>query len=629
MTDASETDDGRGAQHVRAVPAEARGAGIRPVRDALAHLRGRMAAAAHLVDGDTALAPEERASAENLLAYLTLRREDVRPLQRELAALGLSSLGRSEAHALATVERVLGLLELQLERNREVVVGHLDEAERRLAHRATRLLGPSPEHRDTRIMVTLPSAAASDPGLVVELARAGMDVARLNCAHDDLDGWQRMAANVRAAARQVARPLPLLADLPGPKLRTGGVEPAPAVLHVRPPRDDLGRALRPARVWLAPPGAPPHADADFSVPVPPRWLAALASGEAVELTDTRGRHRVMLVGNGDRGGRWAALGRSAFIVEGTILEAEHAGLANVGVLPTRPGGIRLQAGDELVLTRDQRPGSAARDDEPARIPCTLPEAFGAVRPGHAVWLDDGRFGGSVRAADRDQIRVVIEHAPTGGGRLREGKGINLPDTDLPSSALPPDHGAMLDFAAAEADIVGLSFVSSADDVRAATEALDARGARSIGLVLKIETRRAFEQLPALLLAGLRSRRPCGVMIARGDLAVEVGWQRLAEVQEEVLWLCEAAHLPSIWATQVLDDLARTGLPARAEITDAAMGARAECVMLNKGPHIVDAVRALDDILARMRSHQRKKTSLLRRLNAWDPASLAPDGREGA
>jgi pyruvate kinase len=108
------------------------------------------------------------------------------------------------------------------------------------------------------------------------------------------------------------------------------------------------------------------------------------------------------------------------------------------------------------------------------------------------------------------------------------------------------------------------------------------------------------------------------MIARGDLAVECGYERLAEVQEEILWAAEAAHMPVVWATQVLETLAKTGRPSRAEITDAAMGERAECVMLNKGPYILDAMRTLDDILSRMQSHQAKKRSLLRALKAWSP-----------
>jgi pyruvate kinase len=106
----------------------------------------------------------------------------------------------------------------------------------------------------------------------------------------------------------------------------------------------------------------------------------------------------------------------------------------------------------------------------------------------------------------------------------------------------------------------------------------------------------------------------GVMIARGDLAVECGYERTGELQEEIMWMAEAAHVPVIWATQVLENVAKTGQPSRAEITDAAMAERAECVMLNKGPYVVQAVQMLDDVLTRMQAHQTKKVSLLRQLN---------------
>jgi pyruvate kinase len=85
-------------------------------------------------------------------------------------------------------------------------------------------------------------------------------------------------------------------------------------------------------------------------------------------------------------------------------------------------------------------------------------------------------------------------------------------------------------------------------------------------------------------------------------------ERTGELQEEIMWVAEAAHLPVIWATQVLENFAKKGQRSRAEITDAAMGERAECVMLNKGPFIVDAVKVLDDVLRRMQRHQTKKAS---------------------
>jgi pyruvate kinase len=103
------------------------------------------------------------------------------------------------------------------------------------------------------------------------------------------------------------------------------------------------------------------------------------------------------------------------------------------------------------------------------------------------------------------------------------------------------------------------------------------------------------------------------MVARGDLAVEVGFERLSEVQEEILWLCEAAHVPVIWATQMMEGLAKRGSPSRAEVTDAAMSSRAECAMLNKGPNIVETVAFLREVLRRMDTHQYKRKAMLRKL----------------
>jgi pyruvate kinase len=167
-----------------------------------------------------------------------------------------------------------------------------------------------------------------------------------------------------------------------------------------------------------------------------------------------------------------------------------------------------------------------------------------------------------------------------------------------------------------ADIVGYSFVQSAADVAHLQQEL-ARIApeRQLGLAAKIETALAVRNLPEIIVQAA-GRQPLAVMIARGDLAVEIGFGRLAEIQEEILWLCEAAHVPVIWATHVLDSFVRKGSHSRAEMTDAAMAERAECVMLNKGPHVLEAVGVLDDVLGRMEAHQAKKTSRLRALHSW-------------
>ena len=169
-----------------------------------------------------------------------------------------------------------------------------------------------------------------------------------------------------------------------------------------------------------------------------------------------------------------------------------------------------------------------------------------------------------------------------------------------------------DLDARYADMIGLSFVKEPGDVEQLQAELAKRTSREIGIVLKVETKIAFENLSRLLLVGLR-KPPLGVMVARGDLGVEIGFERMSEVQEQILWLCEAAHVPVIWATQVLEQMNKTGLPTRGEVTDAAMSSRAECVMLNKGPFIVETVRFLNNILMRMMDHNNKKTPMLRKL----------------
>ena len=99
------------------------------------------------------------------------------------------------------------------------------------------------------------------------------------------------------------------------------------------------------------------------------------------------------------------------------------------------------------------------------------------------------------------------------------------------------------------------------------------GGGHLGIVLKIKTWEAFEQLPSLLVASIRT--PCdGVMIARGDLAIECGFERMAEVQEQILWIGEAAHVPVIWATQALESVAKEGLASRVEVSDSASSQRA-------------------------------------------------------
>jgi pyruvate kinase len=406
-------------------------------------------------------------------------------------------------------------------------------------------------------------------------------------------------------------------DLAGPKLRTGPLQPGPRVLRVAPARDRLGRVTEPAAIWLG--GHVGGQPGGTVVPVrDPTWLARRAVDDVIELTDARGARRRWRVTESTAAGCWVAVHETSYVLAGATLAsgADGRDTVAVGTLPEVEQAHRVGLGDRVVLTRSLEPAVPTPMGAVHRIGCTLPEAFDSVLPGEAVWFDDGKIGGTVDTVSAEEIAVLITNVRAGGANLRAGKGINLPDTQLALAALTAKDLDDLPHVARLADVVNLSFVREPDDVAQLQSALHRVGADDVGVVLKIENATAFANLPELLLQAMRSPR-VGVMIARGDLAVEIGFDRLAEVQEEIMWACEAAHVPVIWATQVLDTLARTGQPSRAEVTDAAMAQRTECVMLNKGPRITEAIAALDSILARMRHHQDKKRSLLRKLHAWD------------
>lgn len=581
-----------------------------------------------------AVDPGYRPSARNLAHYLAFRRDDRRVLQDRLAWLGLSSLGRAESHVLANLDKVLGILHRLVgepwhARSKDEPAGI--RSSRGLLDRHTEaLLGPTPPGRGVRIMVTLPSEAARDFGFVRQLVATGMDIARINCAHDGADDWRAMAAHVRRAAKAAGRPVRVLMDLGGPKLRTGAIRLRAPVLKLQPQRDDFGRVLAPARIGLRPAGQPgtvPGAPVDVGVDA--GWLARLHEGDRIDLTDARGARRRLTVVRHDAAGTVAECPQAVYLVPETRLKRRRPMPGRrttiVSDLPCPAGFLRLERGSRLLLTPEERDGTAVGSDaELPRVACTLPEVFAQLSAGERIWFDDGRIGGVIRGATADGIEVEITDARDRGEKLYGDKGINLPDSALDLPALTPKDVKDLATVAREADLVGLSFVQRAVDVKELRDRLAKLGAADRGIVLKIETRRGFENLPEILLAAMACKA-AGVMIARGDLAVECGYERLAEVQEEMLWAAEAAHLPVIWATQVLETLAKTGQPSRAEITDAAMGERAECVMLNKGPHILDAMRTLDDILRRMQAHQTKKRPLLRALGAWNPPARAAAG----
>lgn len=582
----------------------------------------------------SATAPTHFVGARNLVHYTTLRTSDRRGLQGNLESLGATRLSTAEPAVKARLQAAHNVVSALDGRSpqfaEEDVSDAIVGADELLEQHTEALFGAEALPGDSSyIMVTLPIEAAYDQELVARLVDSGMELARINCAHDGPEVWKRMIDNVRAAGEAAGRYIPISMDLAGPKIRTGRIAPGPAVVRVRVQRDDAGTVIQPCRLWMIPEDCElaeaPMAENTLgrpivSVHVSREFFDALEVGETIRVEDARGKKRKLGVIKKDSEGALAEGEQNIYLQLGAELRTEKARTA-VGSVPQVLQKLRPQTGGKIVLTS----ADVVCDPQVGGIPkisCTLPEAVRALEVGQQVLFDDGAIAAKVveirEVKDTEATAGTVEAellVTRGGAKLAEYKGINLPDTELPLPSLTEEDEAALAFVAEHADMAAVSFIRTREDVAYVLEKFRELGADDLGLVLKIETIPAFENLTTILLEGMRHAK-FGVMLARGDLAVEMGFARMAEVPGQVMAMVEAAHVPLIIGTQVLESMAKSGLPTRAEITDVAWALRAECIMLNKGPHIPEAIAILREIGVKMDRSQRKNRMLLHHVRSW-------------
>lgn len=567
--------------------------------------------------------PNYAYSAKNLVHYLAMRSFNINVLQQKLEDVGLPVALESHENILYSLLNlrtiVYSLLDYELH----------DETKEYLKNKAVHniqkqnsraLFGKIKNERKTAILVTQPTEAATNEDFVKSLVDQGMDCVRINCAHDDEMIWKQIIDQVRAHEPDCK----VMMDLGGPKLRTGKMKPGPKVIHIKPRKNAIGQVTEPAKIWLAPYAVMPPKGEEFDViiPVNKKWLRKTKKGSYIIFRDARDRRCCIYIDKKEGKGRWASCSDSAFITPDTVLNVflekkSRQEIHTFQELLPLDEVIFLFEGDFLRLDKKAILGEPAVYDkeghllEMAHISCTLPEIFDHVKSGEQVFFNDGKIEGIVQEKHPDHLIVEITYAKKKGGKLKADKGINLPNSVLGLKGLTKKDIKDLKFVARHADVVNFSFVNNKEDVEELLEELKKLKA-AIGIILKIETKAGYRNLPDILLKAMENY-PVGVMIARGDLAIELGWKNFATIQEEILRLCTAAHIPVVWATQVLENLAKKGIPTRAEITDIAMAQRADCVMLNKGPYIEKAVRMLDKVIRRMQRIQRGKATILPRL----------------
>ncbi len=531
-------------------------AGLSSTADLLAALSGLLASMRTIELEEAAMLARihghYRSSARSLLHCIAFHRQVHPALAAALRRRGLCSLEGCEPHLQASLQTVISVL--------EALTGSGPAWEQRqpppapepgeLLERCQRLFGCQPASGGPGSLVTLSALDARHPALISERMAAGMTLARIDAAQDDPAVWSRLVAGVAQAREATGRVCRIAIDLPGPTLGIGRLASQPAVIRARPQRDRMGRRLQPARLLAVPEGALPAAVEQGVVllPVQGTGWKRLKPGDRLQGRDASGRRRRFTV-RALRPEGVLLHGRQSCHLSSGLMFRQVGGRARLKVasLPPDPGERWLRTGERLTLTPEP-------DRGPGTIPCTRSEVFFDLRIGERVLFDGGRIAAVIRSVAAEAVLLEITRASPQGSRLRAGQGIHLPDSDLRTPALTARDLEDLAFATGHADTITVVGVNRESDIAALHRALEGEGREDPALLLRIETRRAFLNLPRLLLMAMRRGSPFGVMIGRDALAVECGWDSLTAIQDEILRLCAAAHVPCLWAGQATAEL---------------------------------------------------------------------------
>ncbi|MBU0631032.1 hypothetical protein KKA17_00130 [bacterium] len=572
----------------------------------------------------------------NLNQYLRLRRDDWTKLQEKLFLLSLSSLGRSYAHVAASIDTLhdqmsssLGYEEISKELMEEFHHLTIQESINIASDNAKALFGGKSSSKlskqTTSLMITLPSHAAENDGeLIRKLAGSKVNIFRINTAHDTPVIWREMADVIASVNENKDKneKIKIFVDLAGPKIRTGKIREIDLPVEVGSNKieKDVFLYHNEQKSKAESTDAKTLQKLPAQIVVDKKFFKSLQDDSSIKVLDMNGKRAKIKVIAIEEDYARCTIDKKVFLDKNSLLKSKkrESFIKNIE-MQTEP--IRVFVGESVRITQKNILGTSAIKDkegdiaEPALISCSQNGILENVNIGDKVFIDDGKIGLEVIDKKEDEILCKVTTAKENGVLIKEEKGINFPNNYIRTPALTSTDKenllSVIDFA----DSFSISFCQNAEDIREIQEILHQKNRDDIGIIAKIETKQAVTNMPEILKQLLKSKNS-GVMIARGDLAIEVGFENLAYIQEALLDICDAAHIPVIWATQVLESKMKNNLPSRAEVTDAAMSSRAECVMLNKGAFTFDTIDVLTSILHDMHSIFKKNKQLLKKESLW-------------
>ena len=556
-------------------------------------------------------------SAVNFLHYNVLRMHDLRALQEELAINGLSSLDQCETAVKSSIDSILNLIYRLLE---EVPTPNFSDISSReegrmlLLENFRRLFG---DRKDLYpgIMVTMPAEAAHNTGFIRKCLKNGMTCMRVDCSQDTPNEWFKMIANLRSLQSEMKLSCKVLMDLPGPNLKTGRI--VNDVIKIKPVRDRYGKIISYGQFLIS------VKEIDSELPyiiVELESFKRLTVGEYYYFNDSRGASRKIKVSKLQNGSYLCECIKTAYINK-KVMFSDHSN--NIRFYPYQiispDPYLFFKEGEKFYLTADRMEERMVSFKEGQRLPavsCKCPDIFKSLKEGEKIFFDEGKIEGVIKEAHSDYVVVKVKKTFPNGAKLKSGKGINLPESQLNLPPFGANDIELVKFISKYADIIGYSFAQKAENVKDLHALLKKVGGGHLGLILKIETVRSFAELPGLLLEAQKFPSS-GIMLVRGELAVECGFVRLSEIQDEISWLAQSMHMPIIWATHVLDNLVESGLPSRAEISDVYLNNKTDMLMVNKGPFIHEAIKIIRTVNKKINRHMNKKYAQLRKLKVVD------------
>ncbi|MEQ1561049.1 MAG: pyruvate kinase [Methyloglobulus sp.] len=567
-------------------------------------------------------------SAFNLAHYLALRQFDFRLLHERLVNAGIPSLGYAEVSVLATLDSLIDLL------SRATCIGYQPKknphkfghssGQQLLDQHCTNLLGSFHDHAKARVMVTLGSEAAWNYALIINLLKKGMTCARINCIHDDSKVWQGIIGNVRKAETETGQTCRIMMELAGHKIRTGAIALEAPVHHVKVKKDRAGKTIASGYLILTVDlkNAPTETSL-FRIPIFKDLHKKLAPGMFLGFIDNQEKQRYLKVEKALSCNDWlVSCEKSAYLVSGSplrLLTSEKLENKNtraaykLGKFDGEPLVIRLKKDDLLLLTANHFLGKPAEYSatgvlvQPAHIGCTLSKVLTKLEVGHPVWIDSGKLGAVVENINDQGALLRITVAKHGGIKIHSDKSIIFPETELGLPPLSKKDLTDLDFVCEYADMVCSSSTETLAEMECLMSELEKRKASKLPIIARIETKKAVKNLPDVLL-GTIGRHSLGIMNAWSEPDMVLDGARLPGIQEEILGLCEAAHVPVISATQVSEAIAKKGMRSIPEFSDMAIAARADCIMLNKGSYVLEAIDALVNVMTRINEYQKGRFS---------------------